>query len=1504
MKDKDYHVITTSHPWFARIGLTSFTTGILAEWWNTKNKDGVYVNRKNVNKTTGIDNTFSGGSPELVNEYWTLLGLPTENGGDRTNEFYWYGWKPLSEKNSGRYLRQNLSGAGSDYGGVDSPSSEFAEGQTTGSWQYASEVGKLNMTTYRGGNIGDGLLDEETAPINGLKLADDAITLEYLTTLDKFESEGSRPMHESLAPIYDIIQLNRWMSAWEKYYPRETWDKDVPESIGGLSSKAEIFELWSRYELLTDIKSSKGGAPYLSWSGDITFFTSVNDGLIDNCEITEPVVFKLYLFDDETLPSVNKSIATTSTKFVGPRRDVLGKQFTNSEDGSWNASDNSPENAANQVAADLDVSLNPITKKWESGTPNLFAKMVADLPPMTNSPEVDLLLDLNLKDALAGLDDSKRFIPTSGLAMPIRIQNGNNVQWSPNYLEPEDVRNPCDGEETFKKETLTVYNLTRGRTFRKDEEVMLSRVDGKWIVSQLGIDISGEVPSDVDAKWGEFNYFMTNSEYWFKGFRKSDDNSIDYTPESVEILAHRYYYENDIVRSEISNTVAIGELGAATFPANKRANYGLAGGYDAFNGFRNDLAIDFYFEHAFLQTTSYDCLDRKILGTRGQEGRGQTDTCSISSTNPLISSAGKAVSQDITDFRVGFRNSALTHTFFGAIFPEGFAGTDAYFTDRDWQVRTTWEGYDTAEIVNRQYMSTDSAAVIKKDQLPFSVEDTAGFDAGTGSNRNGCRRTYESDPLTIDQDRKIKPSRLDPNPAPSLFYEATVANNFSLRHLPADVALNASPETGRFGSPIRPLQRMRDFCSEYATTSQGQATMWETHVKAHATALWARKEDQDIQQGQEPVYSKQDSAFDFQPRANRVMFRPCKMEFYNQFGTKKRDVILDQSDNRSPLNPSTNIKNNRQGFEVEANRYLFDSHRPASTVVENREDYLLYPLGFFNPIWGMNYVTMVGNDFRRGYADKLNFTGYWSSNAVIGTDFGDSANGAFQWLLGEGYEGIGEADHGSNAFGVISTYFNGYKATEEIQVTTTNRYGVGPSALESNNQTGNIQREVYHGWGTDKPFDLWKRENIMSLNMRVYHNHPANQIIYDSRCFAVHHYNPDPRFVNDKLDGISNIPAFTEGIETTEDLTGTYPRNCGVTQQTGTDANGDLLTWFYYAPIPSSTVDRKEPSRYQNHIDPGIGSLHTQDAKYFSRALPSGSYVMKDATMDGTTLQPPLMDENFWQINTLRVGQMLPFNWLTYNQGIPVATPNWKDQVFSIVGDAGIDSNTFPETTSDDKFFAKDVGGKIIYNSDNREVGFVAGDIIGDSGRLLQLEVVAATDTGEITQLRYQNPGVGITESLSSGTLMTKGDTGPIKLGVIQSTNGTNLNLSYAMNQIWIGKYTDPKPIKVLREGESIINISAGKIVPNFPNESFQDLSTANSESMVQDEEVESTIVLDQNNLSENGAYDLFFQFHNDCSMAWEAGGVRFFGANSNDNVSSNGYHMIDPYIQLTFTNN
>lgn len=1355
----DHHLFVTNHPYMIELGLGVFTTGTLYNWWNQRNSDGLYLNRMSVNATR--DRAVLEAPP---NELDDLLGITD------STEFFWYGWKPNKDfQNAGVYKRQDLSAYSTGWGG-DNP------------WSFDSVMDTVTVSDI----INDGI-DNIDEPIIGGTLDDSGVT--FTKIVGDFDpgpagaAAGDTSVLGGVKPLYDIINLNRYMTAFTDFYPRSLWDKDDP-TIGGKTTK----QIFASHELLTEIKSSKLG-PYVEWSGEVTFFINENNGTVQ-CPITEWIPFKLYLFDNANSPSENKAVAVKNLSYVAPKRDVTGKTFASNEDGGYSQANS--EDTTNHGAGEIDLFYNSGTGKWEGGSPQLFAKLVTDIDPAVSVPTITHFESNDVKESLDSDNyEGVKVLHSAGTAMPIRPQNGNLSQWQPNYLDPDDVRCATNSKE---KETLTVYNFNTKRKYVRDEEVILSRIDGKWFVFPFWPstdDTDEEVSTDV-GKWGEFTYLMTNSQFFFR-----TKSGARFSPRDAEISFHKLYYSDDGI--------------------NGNTDYGLDGGYDQHQPFSNKGVDAIDIEHGYAQTTSFDYLDSKLFGIRNKQGiivnHQSEDLCSISTTSAVVNAAGSVIPNNSSNY--AFRNAAHAGTFFGCLFPAGYNGVQPYLDNRTWEVVAESSGSVTV-VDPSEYMNTGGTNATFK---IFSADDSTG-------SRNNCRQPAASDPLEPLTVESNSWSRYDSRHSANLFAEYVQNGLTTFRQMPADVMTNASPE-GVYGSPLYPVHR---FSSFYDTDTGTDRSLLAS--QALLNGIWLRKSSDEHKKG--------DSAFDFPPVSrNSLMFRPLKMEAYVQFGEATnypnvKDVVAN-------LSEDAGSHHTRRGFQVEAHRTQHDSFRPCSYYFEDRESPHSTDL-FSN--YGLKWGGDI-TDYKPGYNNLHEFS-YW-----------DSSDGAMYWT-----SSLTGNWRGAGAFGVITT-FNTVSASKQIDFSTDNIYGMGAGAngrFTIDDGYSNQDKT----WGVSVFSDSYRQENIVDLSVRIFHQHPRDQLLYDPRTFAVHHFNPDVRYEGDHYVGDDGAKVQL-----------TPPRNIGEENNIpGKTPDGPIVFGYRY-PIPSSIVDFQEVSRFAHHIDPTFSpDLHGNGVTYDSDSVFADSYVLSDATSDdnGTNWKPPIIKEKFWQINTNRVGKLLPFKYNKREVGVP--TPTVIPPVIVIDDNdncilASSLSNT-PTQALLSKMVVKEPGG-----------GYNIGDKIGIANKDVEFKVASIGVDGSVASLECLSRGFGI----NPGQLASRGDVfnpdsdGPLKLSTIQSAAGGGFDAYFVAAQVYHKEYTDPKPYLVKRDGVEPVRIAADEPQSNQKTNGF----TPNAESdAIINETREVSFILDPTMRSENNQYDIFFHFHNDISMTWLASDQVFHGDKNN----------------------
>jgi hypothetical protein len=1347
----DHHVFVTTHPYLIEMGLGTFTTGTLYSWWNQRNSNGLYLNRMCVNGTR--DRATLENPPKNLND---LLGI------NPSTEFFWYGWKPaVGTQNAGVYKKQDLSQYGTGWGGSNPWSFRTAKGTKS-----ANEI------------VSDSI-DDFISPVIGGTLNNSTLDFEASRATCPPGPPGSAPNDvfalAGLTPIYDIINLNRYMNSFTDYYPRGLWDRNE-STIGGISTD----ELYASHELLTEIKASKRG-PFIQWSGEVTFWVNDANGAF-NCPITEWVPFKVYLFDNATSQSANKAVTIKNLTYVAPKRDVTGRTFTDRIDGGFTEHD--PADSASRGAGEIDVHYNTVTKKWESGTPQLFAKLVTSIG-LPVVPSVDRLEGSNIEEDLNAEEYTEsKFIPASGTAMPIRPQNGNPLQWQPNYLDSDDVR--CSEDGRLDKETLTVYNFNTQRRYERNEEVLLSRIDGMWHVFPLWVG-SGDgdvVTSDV-GRWGEFTYMATNSEYFFR-----DVNGNRFSPRDAEQSFHKDYYTGD--------------------PLNDGVNYGVDGGYDVLQPFNTFGITPLVMGNGFFQTTSFDFLDSKLFGIRGRAGSfgSSADLCSISTTSATRNAAGNNLLPPNPEYAA--RNAAHAGLFFGCTFPAGYSSTQELLTDRDWNAVALSSGsvFDPTVYFN--------AAGSNNTDKPLAASDSTAA-------RNNCRQPANAGPLEqLTSDNNIW-SRRDGRASANLFAQYVEQNNQTFSMIPADVMTLASPQ-GNFGSPIYPVHRFRNF-------HQGTGPLHVESVKAFLSACWLGKE---VVAGGTSRYTNEDSAFDLPPVSrNNLAFKPLKLEAYVQFGERvNRPDALAFVPN---LDRDTGSHEDRRGFSVEAHRTQLDDKRPASYFVEDREynyvDSNLYT------VWGLKWGGEL--TYKPSYNNRHEFS-YW-----------DTSNGAMQWT----FDHSGPTEwRGAGAFGVITTY-NTVSAGNQIDFTTDNIYGMGAAAHgEFTINGGNRYQD--RTWGVSNFIDSYRQENIHDLSIRIFHQHPREQTLFDPRTFAVHHFNPDVRYANDTY---VNDDGSTSSLSPS--------RNIGSTDIGGRDATGATINFTYQFPLPSSVVDLPVVSRYAAHTDWTYGgTIHQDGQTYQSVELGLGVHIFANATYDGSIQPPVIPNSTLWQVDTNRVGKLLPYRHYRKVVGVPSSAGvefDLRDASFTVQNTSL--SNT-PSLSIFDKLVVRDFG-------DSHQIG----DTVGIASYGVRFEVTATGVNGSVARIKCLNPGADVlaSQAAASGEVLNPDDETGLLMRTLDSLNGGSFEAYWVTARSNVQLFTDPKPTIMKRDGEEIVRIAADVRQGTHQTIGF---TSAAEEGAFVNESRETTYILDPSLKSENNQYDIFFHFHNDVSMTWLASQERIHG--------------------------
>lgn len=937
--DEEYHVIVCNHPLYRQLGLSTMTTGTLYDFIYAMNGN-IVKGLDQVNANGTIDTTTEDGSrkqvkieglfpnraafvqqtdvddPQAIVAH--ILGVqdtPEEN-------FKWMGWRP-NEEGTGRYETSSLA----DWSITDDIAGDLDQDDLRLSPNDDAPWCELNTRESKHivgfgyddeANDGDGGFDAILAPHK----KDHQGKHIYASNLT-FSAEPTATDPRVNHPLWRIIDMNVFYANMRNYFPRSTWKTEFPDEFANVFAEADF---------LTDVKASKSGC--IQWSGLVNFNLNYAGGTI-SCERSEYVDFSLYLFDKAYKRPKGNGAALRRVNIVGHKKDVAnGRLYGRSEDGDFESVDQNDE--ATKTASELELSYNPVLKRWESGTPNLIGMLKTPLGAAKKVPGLANIISADIGVDLDG-DPDNHFVPSSGIVIPIRPQNGNRHQFMPNYASNRECRK-SNLEDDKKKEEFLVYNFNPLKRFDPGTMVMLTRVDGVWMASDLGSGISIEQEVIVDANVGKwsFNYFMTTYNLLFK-----DSEGVAYTPSDVEEDFHlKYYYNED----------SYGDVHSLN-------NYKMdfSGGFSTKNSQIKNLHDEYF------QITSFDQLDSKLYGIRARKSSlayragspgekvgeyletttttgffggdqitsaepiyaadNPADLNAIATTQASIDGAGRAIPFALGEY--ASRNAAHSATFFGCVFPNGYQDEEklAFVASNDTLTTVEPAAIDALEmsspdnfafsnIGGRQttfspgpeekcgvyragnwFHSTTNAKSVNpfREDIQYLEKDAEGnitqqYSAPRSDPRNPVATPVHDDgtPISLEENRW---QQFNPANAPSMLhaYNRTLGD-FTFAQVPADVLTNASPN-GVNGQPQRNIHRcywMNEGLHQLYTGQPNSPKIFRNLVKPTILdGYWLARKDADGVDVSGKQYTVMDSWLDAKPRAKGLVeYRPLKLEGY------------------------------------------------------------------------------------------------------------------------------------------------------------------------------------------------------------------------------------------------------------------------------------------------------------------------------------------------------------------------------------------------------------------------------------------------------------------------------------------------------------------------------------------------------------------------------------------------------------------------------------------------
>lgn len=1112
-----------------------------------------------------------------------LLGEDTskkDKAGEGIDQFSFDAWRKEGDSGAGQYVTKYIDGGHTElWNFVQAGNDESGEPR-------AYKYSDLNLSEY------------DDVWLKPKQNEPDRFTKETEFKIPDGKGGEETITFKGIDPITNVIALNEFMSTYEfAEIDKSNWSKQD----------------FARLEFINDIQASKDS--YVEWSGYVPFFISTAKGDEDKntfkCQKSDWVKFRLYLFDANTDTSTNRGVAIANPTFVGPPTDALGRKYQHRDDGRFSAF---PEGSkAAEVVGELDLTYNEYTGKWEAGSKQMVAVVTQSIP-RAQVLTAERLRSLPPEEMLKNPNDpNSHIIFGSGAALPINMQNANPMQWTPNYAQASET--DIDGKflprcpkETDEKASLRVFNAS-AKTLDVNQYVLLNQIDGLWFAIDFPSGIEDfDVTTGFDGKW-DFTYCMTNSVHYF---RDSGWSRVD--AHDVEQAFHRSYYQDDQYNKDWKGG----------------SNYQYDGDWKL-----NEKILN----GGYCQITSFDQMDEQIGGIRGLH---TVDTAAknkngLGVTNPIDGPNGEEVQGD--------HNGENTIGFFGCIFPDGFQAEDIA------QFRVTRE-YDSFPCVPSSGLQGDKGWQPTTNEASlFGIAKRYLNPEGVGSevlpfNDGPTRHDFVSLGSFKDEEGNIVP----------MFNN----DDTKLNNLPADIGTNASP-SGRWGQPIKNLQFIDNI---YGGSTTQIATRSKVRMFYEYGQNWLRRKYPD-DVANAPTHM-QSSFYDLRPRVpNRIMFRPLKAEAYAQYGQNHYDS-----------NPQPR---GRQVFQQAISQGMTSKIQPVGETARDREYQTLYDLaqqynfggqkGFshpndptnvfgmmgnigplFNSHWGLQYnIDIPGgarsddflinpmayvrdDDASRFHNHVFGFIG--TNDWVHGVQAGTFTEGASVgtcpvWRHGEDCEpgGIG-------IIGAISTC----TANSEIIFSTDQTLGCWSAGGLPSLGVRGVPLDAT--WGKR---DGYRDLNTTNLYVKIYHNWPREQILYDPRFYAVHHFNAG---ILGELKDSSDPQSFKIdfAVET-------------LTQKDPVAGDGSSKSYRYYIAQYKYDCDTYWPtSKASNPLEDEINVLND---------LSVGTRIYGTSALEnGVTYES--LPKNKWLIDVDRRAKLLPYRHHRQTVTIPqirVVLPRYSDGI-------------------------------------------------------------------------------------------------------------------------------------------------------------------------------------------------------------------------------------------------
>jgi len=1209
----DFHLFTSSSDFLKQLNLTNFTTGTLYDFWHTKGPKGDYPLRDLFLTPFGTRRDRGNFGPNIDPHPIFAFRDATESTTDffGSNTVQMEAWR-FEDQNKGSFVVID--------GAHRWEWSDLREEIPWGPFEYND----LKISDFDGFRV-EAAAEEGEDP--------------QLVLHDEFGPD-TIPQAHTVKFILNVVAMNDWVRLKEISKPKiQDWpDVDL-----------------ARREFIDDIKTSRSGC----LSIPVALHADLTPHSGEPCHKVENTTINLYLRDTLNDSEKKAFFALPELKKVGIRSDSTGRPYGSKKDGDLSSPDET--NEGQKVAAEVAMHYNEYTHSWQSGSKTIIAKVTKKIGTANGAEDIDALAASVTADSLAGMDENYLQMGT-GEAMPITMQNGNPYQWTPNYAQPAH----CRGADISKAHVM-VYNPDPDKSFEVGKTVLLHEVDGVWMPVEFGSGVPDEVTHEAifKGRW-EIQQFITNAGNFF-GFPILQDIKLSngkpnpfypygvgnkgaqVSPINAEKLFHRKFYFNDDYNNGSDKDIL---------------KYAGPDGV----GFPNNMALEHKEEGShsyFRQVTAFDYLEGQLGGTRGAK------------RSILRTKFGEWANGDLIEDGGASPDNTL---YFGALFPDGWTATDMDDHNES--------GPQTLAQENRGWVG--KAYGIAKTYWPnegtYDEVLGGGFLLPKNTGEDDARNAhYEGGKQFIEGDEEFG---INTGPVIALFNKFAVDGITDLTHMPADYALNASP-SGNYGRPLMNMRAWSYFDNEVdlATLGTEQYNKWKEMFKNHCTAAiahgrgmdeadigtahplnerefpgflwnWLYREPKDgfpKDEDDNPLWDYTQSALDWRPvRANKIQFRPlCHELSVNDHGR-----VIPLMDGQGTGGSTVEGRSRKYNYVTGKMTQVGGAAQPEcgfSKISRDRENSMV-DAGDWRPsnkIYAENFS--AGVDTTAFKADGTRRTDFDFNNHGImyGRDypyvgaikyhkcnrFGDWTAGFAGWRLN--MERVQGDESGFLTVGVIGSVCT-VGAVQYVAFTTRNKIG---SQSRFTGMAGQASATWLPTWGGTHA-NKYDQFGTTDLSVRIYQAHERENLIYDSRFFAVHHFNPGLGLA-DSIHHQANrrIPLF----HGSNDFDNIF---------VDTDKDNHADCWV---DVARTTVDHRTPSyvdfqedcNIKESIEVGDGVPRRVPFSAKSQLALLGPSTWKDNGGDdiySNAVEPQfgvyrrLISKEYWNVDPTRRGKLLPYN--------------------------------------------------------------------------------------------------------------------------------------------------------------------------------------------------------------------------------------------------------------------